>query len=207
MTDTVSIRSGNVSEAGQLGRLIGESFIHLEVTRWLVEKEEHRVPALAGQFEMLVAHAIEHGDVYVAEDVSTGEPAGVGVWFPHTPIPDIEDYDARLAAACGPYVSRFAELDAAMHAAHPTSPDHAYLLFLAVGESARNRGIGTALLKEHHVLLDKEGIPAYLDASGLHSRELYLRHGYVDHAPPYGVGGLTGFYPMWRPAQASNGAG
>lgn len=201
MTKTVSIRSGVVSESGRLGLLIGDSFAHLELSRWLVDDEAQRVPAMAAQFEMLVAHAVEYGDVHVAEDQVTGEPVGVGVWFPPTPIPDIPDYDARLAAACGPYTARFAELDSAMHDAHPTGTDHAYLLFLAVSESHRNHGIGSALLNVRHSVLDQEKAPAYLDASGLHSRGLYLRHGYVDHAPPYGVGGLKCFYPMWRPGQ------
>ena len=64
--------------------------------------------------------------------------------------------------------------------------------------AARNRGIGSALLEAHHRRLDADGTPAYLDASGLPSRALYLRHGYTDHAGSYGPDGVTAFYPMWR---------
>ena len=105
---------------------------------------------------------IDHGDVYVA-----GDGDGVAVWFPPGPMPDIPDYDERLAAACGPYTARFVELDEQMHKAHPTDPDHAYLAFLTVEAPARNRGIGSALLEAHHRRLDADGTPAYLDASGL----------------------------------------
>lgn len=194
MTEAVSIRPGRASDVDALARSIARAFGHLPVSQWLVpEDEEARVDAMAGQFRLLIAPAIDHGDVYVA-----GEGAGVAVWFPPGPMPDIPDYDERLAAACGPYTARFVELDEQMHKAHPGEPDHAYLAFLAVEAPARNRGIGSALLEEHHRRLDADGTPAYLDASGLQSRALYLRHGYTDHAGPYGPGDLTGFYPMWR---------
>jgi len=193
MTETASIRAARASEIDSLARLIAESFYHLPLTRWLVPEQDTRTAALAGQFVLFVEHALSHGDVYVAED-----GLAVAVWFPSGPIPDVTDYDARLAAACGPYTSRFAELDAAMHHAHPAEPDHAYLSFLSVDESVRNRGIGSALLDVHHRRLDADGTPAYLDASGVRSRGLYLRHGYTDFAAPYGAGDVKGLYPMWR---------
>ncbi len=193
MTQTVSIRPARAAETVALARLIADSFSHLPLTQWLVPEHNARVDVLAGQFALFVEHAIAHGDVYVAED-----GLGVGVWYPPGPIPDVDDYDARLAAACGPYTPRVAELDAAMHHAHPVGPEHAYLSLLAVAASARDRGIGSALLDLHHRRLDADGTPAYLDASGPPSRRLYMRHGYADHAEPYGVGGIDGFYPMWR---------
>jgi len=194
MTEAVSIRPGRASDVDALARSIARAFGHLPVSQWLVpDDEEARVDAMAGQFRLLVAHAIDYGDVYVA-----GEGDGVAVWFPPGPMPDIPDYDDRLAAAAGPYTARFVELDKHLHKAHPAGPDHAYLAFLTVEAPARNRGIGSALLEAHHRRLDADGTPAYLDASGLPSRALYLRHGYTDHAGPYGPDGVTAFYPMWR---------
>ena len=194
MTEVVSIRPGRASDVDALARSIARAFGLLPVSQWLVpDDEDARVDAMAGQFRLLVAHAIDHGDVYVADD---GD--GVAVWFPPGPMPDIPDYDERLATACGPHTPRFVELDEQMHKAHPTDPDHAYLAFLTVEASARNRGIGSALLEAHHRRLDADGTPAYLDASGLRSRALYVRHGYTDHAEPYGPDGVTAFYPMWR---------
>jgi ribosomal protein S18 acetylase RimI-like enzyme len=194
MTQAVLIRPGRASDIDALARSIARAFGHLPISHWLVpDDEDARIDAMAGQFRLLVGHAIDHGDVYVA-----GDGEGVAVWFPPEPIPDIPDYDERLAAACGPYTARFVELDELMHKAHPARPDHAYLIFLTVDAPARNRGIGSALLEAHHRRLDTDGTPAYLDASGLLSRALYLRHGYTDNAGPYGPDDVTGFYPMWR---------
>ena len=197
MREAISIRPGRASDVDALARSIARAFGHLPISQWLVpDDDEARVDAMAGQFRLLVAHAIDHGDVYVA-----GDGDGVAVWFPPGPMPDIPDYDERLAAACGPYTARFVELDEHLHKAHPTGPDHAYLAFLTVEATARNRGTGSAMLDRHHRRLDADGSPAYLDASGLQSRALYLRKGYTDHAEPYGPDGVTGFYPMWREPQ------
>jgi GNAT superfamily N-acetyltransferase len=190
------IRCAAPHEAAALARLIAESFAPLPVCQWLVEDEATRIDALAGQFEIIVEHAIAHGDVYVVG--AEAAPSGVAVWFPPHEIPDMPDYDKRLAAVAGPYTSRFAELDAAMHSAHPDGPAHAYLAFMAVRGPERDHGIGAALLEKHHRKLDEAGVPAYLEASGLRSRQLYLRHQYVDHGSAYGPAGINEFRPMWR---------
>lgn len=191
------IRPARAAEADRLGGLVAASFRHLDVANWLVADPDVRLRAMGGQFGILVAHAIEHGDVHVV-DGDDGEPAGVAVWFAPGEIPEIERYDERLAEICGEHTRRFAQLDELMHGAHPAEPDHAYLALLGVREDMHSRGIGTALIEAHHAVLDAVGEAAYLEASGLRSRELYLRHGYRDYADPYGIDGASHFYPMWR---------
>ncbi len=203
---SVRIRSARAGEAGVLGRLIADSFAHLPVSRWLVSDPDVRRASMTGQFAILVGHAMQHGTVDVVDGDADG-PAAVAVWFPPGPMADVVDYDERLAVATGEHLTRFVALDDEMHRRHPEAPEHAYLAFLAVSGAAQNRRLGTTLLRSHHELLDVDGTHAYLEASGLRSRELYLRHGYVDYSEPYGVGGTgdlerlddsDGFYPMWR---------
>lgn len=209
-TGSVAIRPARAVEAGVLGQLIADSFAHLPVSKWLVSDETERRAAMGGQFAMLVGHAIEHGGVdVITDDIDDAVPTAVAVWFPPGPMADIAGYDERLATAAGRHLTRFVALDDAMHQRHPVSPDHAYLALLAVAESVRDRGLGSALLRRHHTVLDADSTPAYLEASNRRSRELYLRHGYVDHSEPYGPGAVgdvaaldpqQGFWPMWRPA-------
>jgi GNAT superfamily N-acetyltransferase len=194
MTDPVPVRRARDGEAEALGAIVARAFAPLPLTRWLVPDDgEARVAALGGQFEMLVAHGMRHGDVYVG-----GNAEGVAVWFPAGDMPEIPGYDERLAEICGPYLPRFVELDDLLHKARPAEPPHAFLALLAVEAGSRDRGIGSALLDAHHSRVDADGTPVYLDASGLDSRRLYLRNGYTDNAPPYGPAGLTALYPMWR---------
>jgi GNAT superfamily N-acetyltransferase len=196
-TDGKTIRRAQAAEAARLGSLIADAFHQLPVAASLAADPDARRAAMAGQFEILIGHVIDHGEVDVVDNAD-GEPVAVAAWFRPAEVPDIDGYDERLAAVCGPLTARFAELDGLMHEQHPTGPPHDYLAFLAVREDFQNQGLGSALLRAHHPGLDADGMPAYLEASSLNSRALYERHGYVDQAPPYGLDGDKQFWPMWR---------
>ncbi|TNH26109.1 GNAT family N-acetyltransferase [Micromonospora orduensis] len=172
---------------------IAEAFTALEVTSWLVPDASKREAVLAGNFEILVGHAMRHGMVY-----ATADRTSVAVWFPSVgeqpPAP--EDYDARLAAACGEWTDRFRHLDDLFAANHP-HPDHHHLAFLATRPDRQGHGLGTALLEHHHAWLDANAMPAYLEASSPRSRDLYAKHGYRA-GEPFRVPDGTPFWPMWR---------
>ena len=44
----------------------------------------------------------------------------------------------------------------------------------------------------------RAGMPAYLEASDLRTRRLYLACGYDDHGLPIPLAGAAAMYPMWR---------
>jgi GNAT superfamily N-acetyltransferase len=193
----VKVRRAEVGEAAAIGALIAGAFHDLELSSWLAPDPVERI-----------RQAIVHGDVEVVDgpgsdgsgsDGSGATLVGVAAWFRPGEIPDPDGYDEGLARVCGPHLERFVALDEAMHAAHPEAPEHAYLAFCAVRADMQGNGIGAALLESYHAGLDGSGTPAYLEASGLRSRGLYLRHGYADYAAPYGpTEDLAVFYPMWR---------
>jgi GNAT superfamily N-acetyltransferase len=187
----------DASEAGQLADLIGGAFAELPPTEWLVPVAAERPRVLADTFRIHVDLAIKHGEVHVTTDRT-----GVAIWFPRNqPLPEPEDYDSRLAEACGPWTDRFRALDALFEANHPAEPHH-HLAFLATRRDTRGQGVGSALLRHHHTYLDENALPAYLEASHPRSRDLYLRHGYELRGEPFEVPSGAPFWPMWRPAQA-----
>ncbi|HEU4421541.1 MAG TPA: GNAT family N-acetyltransferase, partial [Pilimelia sp.] len=173
-----------------------------QVARWITPDPVVRWESGPAYFDIFVDHAVQHGEIYAAADPTSGHLVGVALWFPLTSlIPPPREYDRRVKDACGPAFDRIRELDAALEAHHPTEPHH-YLAFLAVRPDRQGRGIGSTLLARHHARIDAAGIPAYLEANDLRNRELYLRHGYVNHSvirlpdgPP--------IWPMWRPPAAS----
>ena len=120
-----------------------------------------------------------------------------------------EGYDARLAAATGPWTSRFRAFDAALDRHHPAGTAHWHLAILAVRPDRQGRGTGSALLAVGHAVLDQvPGPPAYLEASSPRARDLYLAHGYalLPGAPFHLPGDGPPLWPMWRPAYARAGA-
>ncbi|MEK8106537.1 GNAT family N-acetyltransferase [Micromonospora sp. M12] len=95
------------------------------------------------------------------------------------------------------YAPKFTLLDAVFEALHPSEPHH-YLAYVAVKPEQQNRGVGAALLSHYHRQLDVLGMPAYLEASNLRNRELYLLLGY--RAGPPLILPTTGptIWRMWR---------
>ena len=108
-------------------------------------------------------------------------------------------YGDRLAAATRPWTGQFLAFDAALERHHPAGVAHHHLAILAVRPDIQGQGIGTALLRAYHAMLDHDGgTPAYLEASDLRTRQLYLAHGYTGHGPPIHLPGGPRMYPMWR---------
>ncbi|MGC9671412.1 GNAT family N-acetyltransferase [Planosporangium sp. 12N6] len=180
-----------------LAGMVARAFHDLPVSSWLVPDPAHRRRVLTADFAMLIAHALDAGEVH-----TTASMLGVAVWLPADPTPplDIPDYDQRLARIAGEHLSRFRQFDATLRLAHPSTIAHSYLQLLAVEPGHHNRGVGTALLDHAHRRLDAAQLPAYLEASSLDSARLYRRHGYQPYGPPIVLGERAAeMYPMWRP--------
>ncbi|HEU4423436.1 MAG TPA: GNAT family N-acetyltransferase, partial [Pilimelia sp.] len=165
--------------AGWLADLIAHAFWELPPARWLVSEPLARRRILAGQFGILVDHALRHGHIDM-----TADRAGVAVWLPRLSpaAPAPEHYVPRLEAACGRYTDRFLILDDLFEHHHPPQPHH-HLVFLAVHPERQRQGIGTALLAYHHTRLDESRLAAYLEAPSTANRDFYRRRGYLAWEP------------------------
>jgi len=183
-----------------LSQLIADAFCDLAPSRWLIADRATRRKIFPGYFRISVEHALESGVAY-----TTTDRAAAALWIPadqDAPAPPAR-YGQRLAAATGPWASRFQAFDVALEARHPAGFPHHHLALLAVRPSRQGQGIGTALLRFHHQILDRASLPGYLEASGLRTRALYLRHGYADHGAPVYLPDGPLMYPMLRPARAA----
>ena len=181
-----------------LSLVIAEAFGDLAPSRWLIPDQAARREIFPGYFRLYLEHALARGVVHTTPGRTAAAlwlPAGAGTTWP----PD--GHDERLAAATSPWTGRFAAFDAALDRHHPAVPHH-YLAILAVRPDRQGHGTGTALLDAHHAVLDRDpGMPAYLEASSLRSRDLYLTHRYSDHDPPIHLADGPPMYPMMRQPQ------
>jgi GNAT superfamily N-acetyltransferase len=114
----------------------------------------------------------------------------------------------RLAAATGPHLSRFEAFDLTLDRHHPAGFSHHHLAILAVRQNMQGQGTGTALLTAHNAVLDRDGLPACLEASGLDTRRIYLRHGYLDYGTVIQLpDGASRMHPMMRQPDTRGRAG
>jgi GNAT superfamily N-acetyltransferase len=187
------IRAGD-ADTNVLAQVIAEAFFPLAVCQWLIPDPAARRAAFPAYFHLYVEHALADGIVH-----TTPGHTATALWIPGTgPSAPPEDYPGQLAAITGPDLLNFQTFDAALDRHHPAGVFHHHLAILAVLPGIQGQGIGTALLHAHHAVLEEQGIPAYLEASGERTRRLYLDHGYTDRGSPIEFAGGVRMYPMWR---------
>lgn len=167
-----------------------------------------RARVLPADFEIYVDHALTHGEIHLIKRAD-GELVAAAVWFaqPTGPIPEPDNYEEQLVAACGTYVDRFRTLDRLFEDNHPSTYPHHHLAYLATRPDRQRGGLGSALLRHHHRQLDHFGTPAFLQASSEQARKLYERHGYECLGDPFYLPEGSAFWPMWREPQRAETSG
>jgi hypothetical protein len=191
------------ADADKTAQLITVAFVLLEVSAWLVPNPRERLRRLEAYFGIWVDHAVKHGEIDLIWhdlDDTYRVPVAVSMWFPALtgPIPEPEDYDARLESACGPDVDRFQILNRHLSDTHPHEFPHHYLAYHGTRPGYENGRRGSALLNRHHQHLDEKGIPAFLHARTTYARDIYHRRGYQPRSAPFYLPSGPPIWPMWR---------
>ncbi|WP_156750831.1 GNAT family N-acetyltransferase [Mycobacterium sp. 852013-50091_SCH5140682] len=91
---------------------------------------------------------------------------------------------------------RMAQLMQLLDDHHPTDTCW-YLAFMGVEPAAQGQGIGGDLLAAALTQADRNGVPAYLEASSPDNRRLYERHGFRT-VRELTVADSPAIYAMWR---------
>jgi GNAT superfamily N-acetyltransferase len=89
-----------------------------------------------------------------------------------------------------------------MESKHPHEPSHHYLPIIGVAPQWQGKGLGTALLQPVLERCDREGSPAYLEATTPRSRACYERSGFKTTGEIVLPNGPT-MWQMWREPQSS----
>ena len=76
------------------------------------------------------------------------------------------------------YAQRLFEILALMEARHPVEPLY-YLFLLGTRPGWQGRGLGAALMAPVLETCDRDGVPAYLEATSERNKQLYLRYGFA----------------------------
>ncbi|MFI8340413.1 GNAT family N-acetyltransferase [Streptomyces sp. NPDC085639] len=194
----LEIRQADQSDRDAVARLLDESFRTDPVSSWVFPDPDHRA-AVHGKFlGVFVDVALEEGRIDYAVD---GSAAALWLRIPAAdpqaePVED--EVPARMRAVADPDNERCELVGRLTGAVHPTAEEHEYLLMIAVAPGRQGEGLGTELMRPVLERCDREGVPAYLEASSERSKELYERLGweFTGEAVRLPEGPLM--WPMWR---------
>lgn len=117
--------------------------------------------------------AFDCGTAHVLENY-----AAVALWLPPGAGSDEATLGELVAGSCGGQILR--DLNAVfeqMAQVHPAG-EHWFLPLIGVDPVAQGRGLGSALLRHGLAPCDRDGLPAYLEATSPGNRALYERHGF-----------------------------
>jgi ribosomal protein S18 acetylase RimI-like enzyme len=202
--DAISIQVAAPSEAQHIAALLTLAFAADPPSRWIYPGGRQYLNYWPEFVVAFAGAAFEHGTAFWASD-ETGQQAGAALWLPPGAHADEEALISLLERSIAPQVraAAFAMFEA-MGSYHPDEP-HWYLPLIGVDPRRHGRGYGSALLRHALALCDRDGAPAYLEATSSASKRLYERHGFqalgviqIGSAPP--------IWPMLRRARAARGA-
>jgi GNAT superfamily N-acetyltransferase len=187
-----TIRSAGTADLDRVAATVAAAFFDDPVTRWLLPDDTRRQQLAGPLFRLYVEPYLRHGETYL-----TSDGAGAAVWLPPGAELFTTEQDAhfgqQLEQLVGDDIVRFGQLAEVFAEYHPTEPLW-YCQFLATVPAFQSQGIGASLLREVLQRADREGVPAYHEATTLRNRALYERHGYVDQ----GEFRLPDGPPLWR---------
>ncbi|MGA5901050.1 GNAT family N-acetyltransferase [Streptomyces venetus] len=204
----VAIRTAGEGDRDLVVRLLDEAFRSDPVSGWVFPGAEDRRanhPGLMAAFTDIVLAA---GRIDVTEDGSA-----CALWM-SVPADDHDgegdgggegedDGPAQVREAVDPDNERIEQIGRLTAAVHPSGRAHEYLWMIGVAPARQGEGLGTALIESVLDRCDREGLPAYLEASNARSRALYERLGFEPSGPVLDLPeGGPSMWPMWREPRA-----
>ncbi|MFF6997243.1 GNAT family N-acetyltransferase [Streptomyces sp. NPDC008313] len=201
----VAIRTAGEDDRELVVRLLDEAFHDDPVSGWVFPGEEYRRRTHHKLMRAFLDIVLAEGRVDVTEDgtacalwlsVPAGQPderAG------ETGGPDEA---VLLRESVDPDNERVELVGRLTSTAHPADRAHEYLWMIGVAPGHQGEGLGTALVR--HVLdrCDREGLPAYLEASSARSRRLYESLGFAFTGRTVDLPDGPPMWPMWREPRA-----
>ncbi|MFA9429947.1 GNAT family N-acetyltransferase [Egicoccus sp. AB-alg2] len=157
----------------EAGATLVVAFATDPVMRWLWPEADDYLAGFRALAELMGRTACDAGTA----DRSAND-AGVALWIPpDTELPDEAVADLVEQILAPERRERLFALLTALAELHPTDV-HWYLPLIGVDPSHQGHGHGSALLRQGARRCDRDGLPAYLEASSPRNRALYERHGF-----------------------------
>ena len=197
MSTLIESHPATSAERSDVVSALCRAFFDERIYRWLVPDDVQRRRSAEAFYSRLVDACWPHGGVYTA-----AQGSGAALWLPPgKQLASDGEADALVAelidcAGDDAASQRMAQLFDLLDAHHPTEACW-YLAFMGVEPAAQGRGIGGELLAAVLNQADRDGMPAYLEASSPENQRLYERHGFRT-VRELAVSDSPTIYAMWR---------
>ncbi len=210
LSDDASIASGrdrspreaSPTDVRQLVMALAAAFEEDPIFSWLLPKENQRFARLLRFFELELRHvALPVGRVWTAaHSVGASLELPPGAW--RMPLGAQVAHGPAFVRAFGTHLPRATVLLTLIERRHIREP-HYYIPYIGVAPDAQGRGLGTALLRPTLDRCDREGVPAYLEATSERNAALYERLGFKRRGE-LRLGSSPPLWPMLRPSARSS---
>lgn len=193
-----SVREAAVGEVAQLSATLADAFATDPILQWLAPSRRSD-----GHLRQLLALELQYYVLPAGRALTTRDVRGASLELPPGRWEMTVPPSAAIGfvRAFGLRLARARRLQRLFEDIHPREL-HYYVRYLGVARRFQGQGLGTALLRPTLDRCDREGVPAYLEASTERSAALYERLGFV-HLGERRVPDGPRFWPMRRPPAAA----
>ncbi|GAA1515319.1 GNAT family N-acetyltransferase [Streptomyces albidochromogenes] len=191
----VEIRQAGESDREALVRLLDTAFMDDPVSSWVFPDRTHRARVHGTFLGVFLDVALRDGWVDMTQD---GSATALWLHVPAGPPQGEDDTPALMRQTADPDNERAELIGRLTGEVHPHDRAHAYLLLIAVSPERQGEGLGTALIQPVLDRCDRDGVPAYLEASSERSSTLYERLGFAFTGRTVDLPDGPHMWPMWR---------
>ena len=171
-----AVRVAQPRESGPLKVALGAAFFDDPVFGWLIGRGSNRQARLERYFAIQLAHSLADGCVWTSDGLQ-----GAALCMPpgqwRLPPQLMIAHGGRFVSVFRGRLPRAVGLLAAIERRHPRDA-HYYFANIGVAPKAQGQGLGSKLMRPTLDRCDKEGLPAYLEASSERNAALYERLGF-----------------------------
>ena len=190
----MAIRRARWSDRAVVNRLLHDAFVDDPVSVWVFPDATDRSIRHSALISAFLDLTLSEGRVDMTRDGTA-----VALWL-SVPAGQLADGSgpALVREVVDPDNERIELMGRLTEAAHPTDRAHEYLQLVAVEPGRQGEGLGGALISATLTHCDRQGVPAYLEASTARSRCLYERLGFAFTGRTVDLPGGPAMWPMWR---------